>query len=39
LPGNSARGSGDAIHRDGGSARRFAPANFRPRRRSYRRHR
>lgn len=39
LPGNSARGSGDATHRDGGSARRFAPANFRPRRRSYRRHR
>ena len=39
LPGNSARGSGDASRRDGGSSRRFAPANFRPRRRSYRRHR
>jgi ATP-dependent RNA helicase RhlE len=39
LPGNSARGSGEATGRDGGSARRFAPANFRPRRRSYRRHR
>jgi len=39
LPGNSARGSGEATHRDSGSSRRFAPANFRPRRRSYRRHR
>ena len=40
LPGNSARGSGEATtHYDGGSSRRFAPANFRPRRRSYRRHR
>ena len=41
LPGNSTRGSGDAPHQnhDGGSSRRFAPANFRPRRRSYRRHR
>jgi len=36
LPGNSTRGSGGAPHRDGGSSRRFAPANFRPRRRSYR---
>ncbi len=37
LPGNSARGSGDPTQRNGG--RNFAPANFRPRRRSYRRHR
>ncbi len=37
LPGNSARGSGDPTQRNGG--RNFSPANFRPRRRSYRRHR
>jgi ATP-dependent RNA helicase RhlE len=37
LPGNSTRGSGDAVQRHG---RRNVPsANFRPRRRSYRRHR
>ncbi len=37
LPGNSARGSGDPTQRSNG--RTFAPANFRPRRKSYRRHR
>jgi len=40
LPGNSPRGSGDAIrHNGGGPPRGFSSANFRPRRRSYRRHR
>jgi ATP-dependent RNA helicase RhlE len=37
LPGNSARGSGEPTQHNSG--RTFAPANFRPRRRSYRRHR
>jgi len=40
LPGNSARGSGDVAHYGGGRrARGFSSTNFRPRRRSYRRHR
>jgi len=42
LPGNSPRGSGDAVLHNGGGGpprRDFANANFRPRRRSYRRHR
>jgi ATP-dependent RNA helicase RhlE len=39
LPGNSPRGSGDAIQHNGGSPRGFSSTNFRPRRRSYRRHR
>jgi ATP-dependent RNA helicase RhlE len=40
LPGNSARGAGDAPHSGGGRlARGFSSTNFRPRRRSYRRHR
>jgi ATP-dependent RNA helicase RhlE len=40
LPGNSAHGSGDASHRGGGHPPRgFSSTNFRPRRRSYRRHR
>jgi hypothetical protein len=37
LPGNSSRGSGDAVQRHGGRSS-FSPAS-RPRRRSYRRHR
>ena len=40
LPGNSAHGSGDASHRSGGRPPRgFSSTNYRPRRRSYRRHR
>lgn len=42
LPGNVSRGSGEAIRHNGGGgrpSRDFANANFRPRRRSYRRHR
>jgi ATP-dependent RNA helicase RhlE len=39
LPGNSPRGSGDAIQRDGGPPGGFSSTNHRPRRRSYRRHR
>ncbi len=39
LPGNTARGSGEATQRNGGRPRNFSPANTRPRRRSYRRHR
>ena len=39
LPGNTARGSGEATQRKGGRSRNFSPANNRPRRRSYRRHR
>jgi ATP-dependent RNA helicase RhlE len=40
LPGNSARGAGDASHGGGGHLPRgFSSTNFRPRRRSYRRHR
>jgi ATP-dependent RNA helicase RhlE len=39
LPGNSPRGSGDAIQHNGGPARGFSSANYRPRKRSYRRHR
>ncbi|MGH8101346.1 MAG: helicase-related protein, partial [Chthoniobacterales bacterium] len=39
-PGNSAHGSGEASHRGGGHPPRgFSSTNFRPRRRSYRRHR
>jgi ATP-dependent RNA helicase RhlE len=41
LPGNSSRGAGDAPHYGGGRRppRGFSATNFRPRRRSYRRHR
>jgi ATP-dependent RNA helicase RhlE len=40
LPGNSAHGSGEASHRSGGRPPRgFSSTNFRPPRRSYRRHR
>ncbi|MGH7983890.1 MAG: helicase-related protein, partial [Candidatus Udaeobacter sp.] len=40
LPGNSARGSGDVPHYGGGRPPRgFSSTNYRPRRRSYRRHR
>jgi len=39
LPGNSARGSGEATHQKGGGARGYSSTNNRPRRRSYRRHR
>jgi ATP-dependent RNA helicase RhlE len=39
LPGNSARGSGDARQQKGDRSRGFSSANERPRRRSYRRHR
>jgi ATP-dependent RNA helicase RhlE len=39
LPGNSSRGSGDAVEYNGGPARGFSSTNYRPRRRSYRRHR
>ena len=42
LPGNSPRGSGDAMRHNGGGGpprRDFANANFRQRRRSFRRHR
>jgi ATP-dependent RNA helicase RhlE len=39
LPGNSSRGSGDAIQRNGRPPRGFSSTNYRPRRRSYRRHR
>jgi ATP-dependent RNA helicase RhlE len=38
LPGNSSRGSGHAIH-NGRSPHGFSSTNYRPRRRSYRRHR
>jgi ATP-dependent RNA helicase RhlE len=39
LSGNSSRGSGDAIQHHGGPPRGFSSTNYRPRRRSYRRHR
>ena len=39
LPGNSARGSGDARQQKGDRSRGFSSVNERPRRRSYRRHR
>src|SRR3954452_20476722 len=40
LPGNSAHGSGDASHRGGKRPPRgFSSTNYRPQRRSYRRHR
>jgi ATP-dependent RNA helicase RhlE len=39
LPGNTARGSGEATQRNGGRPRDFSSANSQPRRRSYRRHR
>jgi ATP-dependent RNA helicase RhlE len=39
LPGNSARGSGEARQRKGDRSRGFPSVNERPRRRSYRRHR
>ena len=39
LPGNSARGSGDATQRHGNQFRNSSAQNRRPRRRSYRRHR
>jgi hypothetical protein len=40
LPGNSAHGSGDASYRaSGGPPRSFSSTNYRPRKRSYRRHR
>jgi len=39
LSGNSSRGSGDAIQHNGGRPRGFSSTNYRPRRRSYRRHR
>jgi ATP-dependent RNA helicase RhlE len=39
LPGNSARGSGDAPSGRGRPPHGFSSTNFRPRRRSYRRHR
>jgi ATP-dependent RNA helicase RhlE len=40
LPGNSPRGSGDAVQQHNGRPPRgFSSTNYRPRRRSYRRHR
>jgi ATP-dependent RNA helicase RhlE len=39
LPGNSSRGSGDAIQHNSRPPRGFSSTNYRPRRRSYRRHR
>ena len=39
IPGNWSRGSGDAIQHNGGRPRGFSSTNYRPRRRSYRRHR
>jgi ATP-dependent RNA helicase RhlE len=39
LPGTSARGAGEAPHAGGDLPRGFSTANFRPRRRCYRRHR
>jgi ATP-dependent RNA helicase RhlE len=39
LPGNTAGGAGNATQRKGGRPPDFSSANYRPRRRSYRRHR
>ena len=39
LPGNWSQGSGDTIQPNGGRPRGFSSSNYRPRRRSYRRHR